>query len=93
MRLRWTPAARGDLLQILEFIAADSVDSALATVERIEAAARRLTEYPQLGRLGPAHDTRSLPVPGLPFLIVYRIRDESVEVFRIFHGARRWPLE
>lgn len=92
MRLRWTPAARSDLQQILDFIAVDDVAAASATIDRIEAAARRLAAYPQLGRLGPARDTRSLVVPGLPYLIVYRIREETVEIFRVFHGARRWPL-
>jgi len=29
--------------------------------------------------------------PDLPFIAIYRIRGDVVEVVRILHGARKWP--
>jgi toxin ParE1/3/4 len=46
---------------------------------------------PQRGRMGRKAGTRELPVAGLPFVIIYRVRGETVEVVRIIHGAQQWP--
>jgi plasmid stabilization system protein ParE len=27
----------------------------------------------------------------LPYVAVYRVRDEAVEIARVLHGAQRWP--
>jgi len=35
--------------------------------------------------------TRELPLPPLPFVIVYRVLPEAIEISNIIHGARRWP--
>lgn len=29
-------------------------------------------------------------VPGLPYLVVYRVRENPVEILRVFHTARNW---
>lgn len=91
MILSWTRPAEGDLLDILDFIAQDDPAAALAAIDRIEAAALRLTDFPLLGREGSVPDTRELPVPGLPFLLIYRLQGASLVVLRVLHEARRWP--
>jgi addiction module RelE/StbE family toxin len=91
MILRWTRPAESDLLEILDYIAEDDPTAADATIDRIEAVALRLTDFPLTGRQGSVPDTRELPIPGLPFLIIYRVRETAVEVLRVLHGARRWP--
>ena len=37
--------------------------------------------------------TRELVVPGTSYHIPYRVRNDVVEVLRVFHAARRWPKE
>ena len=91
MILTWTRPAETDLIDILDYIADDNSTAALATIDRIEAAALRLTEFPLSGREGSVPDTPELPIPGLPFLLIYRIRDATVAVLRVLHGARQWP--
>lgn len=91
MTLRWTRLAEHDLIDILDSIAGDNPAAAVATIERLEAAARRLTDFPLLGRTGSVPGTRELPVAGLPFLLIYRVREGDVEILRVLHGARRWP--
>lgn len=91
MRLDWTGPAESDLLDILDHIAEDDPGAALATIDRIEGAALRLAEFPRSGREGSVTGTRELPIPGLPFVLIYRIQDSAVEILRVLHGARRWP--
>jgi len=93
MTLGWTRPAEGDLIDLLDSIAADDRAAALEAVDRIEAAALHLTEFPLMGRNGSVAGTRELPIPGLPFLLIYRIQDATVLVLRVLHGSRRWPPE
>lgn len=53
MRVTFAPAARLDLLEIADFIARDSVDTALRVLSEIEAAAQRLAENPEIGQRRP----------------------------------------
>jgi len=41
--------------------------------------------------MGRVEGTRELPLPPLPFVIVYRVLPEAVEISNIIHGAQRWP--
>lgn len=91
MILDWTRPAEGDLIEILDYIAGDDPGAALETVDRIEAAALHLIEFPHMGREGSVPDTRELAIPGLPFLLIYRVQGATVLVVRVLHGARRWP--
>jgi toxin ParE1/3/4 len=52
--------------------------------------AARLGGHPRLGRRGRIGGTRELVVPRLPFIIVYRVLEQNVEVLRIIHGRRDW---
>jgi len=49
-----------------------------------------LPQFPHRGRPGRKLNTRELVFPGLPFLAVYRIRQDVVEINRILHGAQNW---
>jgi len=43
-----------------------------------------------MGRAGRRSGTRELPVPGTPYLLVYRVKRESVQMLAVLHGARDW---
>jgi plasmid stabilization system protein ParE len=32
-----------------------------------------------------------LVIVPLPFIVVYRVKDELVEIVRLIHGAQEWP--
>jgi toxin ParE1/3/4 len=91
MILEWTEPAASDLIEILDYIAEDNPAAALAAVDRIEQTSLRLTDFPLSGREGSLQDTRELPIPSLPFVIIYSIRETTVEILRVLHGAQRWP--
>jgi toxin ParE1/3/4 len=60
---------------------------ALSIYERIST----LAELPEQGRAGRVAGTRELIFTGLPYLAIYRIRKDMVEILRILHGAQNWP--
>ena len=99
MRLRWTDPAQTDLLEILEYIARDNPAAADRVARCLVSAIEALAEQPRLGRPGRVAGTRELVIPGLPDVAVYRITEpgraasSEVEVLRIIHGARRWPVD
>jgi toxin ParE1/3/4 len=91
MRVVWTRPAARDLELIGDHIAGENARAADRIVRRIRDRTRDLADYPLLGRIGRVENTRELVVPSTPFIVVYRISDDSVEILAVFHGARRWP--
>ena len=92
MRIRWTELAARDLTHICDYIKErDNPEAARRIALAIYQSVGSLIEFPQRGRPGRKPNTRELVVPGIPFLAVYRIRGETIEVNRILHGAQRWP--
>ncbi len=82
------PRAEADLLEIWLYIAQDSPRAADRLLDRIEAQCRLLADNPRLGRARPeiAPDARAWIVGR--YLILYRARDDGIEVVRVVHGAR-----
>lgn len=90
MRIEWKPAAKADLLDLIQFIAGDSVSAAVDVHDVITAAVDSLARHPHRGRPGRVAGTRELVIPRIPYLVVYR-PDDPVVILRVLHGARRWP--
>jgi addiction module RelE/StbE family toxin len=88
MRIRWTPAAAADLEHISEYLQDDQPKYRLPTVRKIYEAIRSLKDSPRRGRPGCETGPRELLVARLPFVIVYRVTDVSVEILRIYHAAQ-----
>jgi toxin ParE1/3/4 len=88
----WSPAAIADLAQLRAYIAEDDPAAAqrvaLHIAHNVEAL---LPANPQIGRPGRVPGTRELVIPKTPFIVPYRIVDGTIEVLRVYHGARRWP--
>ena len=60
---------------------------------RIEVAGEQLLAQPLMGRVGKAAATREWVVTRSPYILIYRVMPEAVEVLRVMHGAQRWPPE
>lgn len=93
MKVRWLRTALASLDAEAGYVARDSPAAAARLVARIVSSVERLAAYPALGRPGRVVGTRELVVPGTPYIIPYRVRQESIEVLRVFHAARKWPTE
>ncbi len=91
MRIRWVRAALRNLDQAATYIAEDDPRAAVRMIGQVRDSVERLGRHPALGRPGRVPGTRELVVPGTPFVIPYRVRGNTIEILRVFHGARRWP--
>jgi|CXWL01.1.fsa_nt_gi addiction module RelE/StbE family toxin len=89
MKLRWLKNALKSLRSAHQFITAENSEAASKVVMRIERSAERLREYPHSGRTGTVTGTREVVVPGLPYLIVYRVTENEVQILRVFHTSRQ----
>jgi toxin ParE1/3/4 len=91
VRVRWLRRALRNLDQEASYIARDDPQAAAQVVERIATSVDLLATQPALGRPGRVPGTRELLVTSTPYIVPYRVRDHTVEILRVFHGARRWP--
>ena len=91
MHIRWSKQAADDFSSIVAYIRRDNPTAALRVAQSIYKTTRSLADFPNLGKVGRVEDTRELPLPPLPFILVYRLSEQAVEVVRILHGAQRWP--
>jgi toxin ParE1/3/4 len=92
MRIRWTEPAAHDLTAICDYIKEhDGPETARKVALRIYEDIGELIQFPRLGRQGRKTDTREMVFPGLPFLAIYRVREDIIEINRILHGAQRYP--
>ncbi|GAA4119565.1 type II toxin-antitoxin system RelE/ParE family toxin [Aminobacter aganoensis] len=91
MKIRLTKAAIRDLREAQTHIAADSEEAARQLVLRLDRAITLPGEKPTIGRPTSEKAIREWSVPGLPFLIPYRIADDAVEIIRLFHTSRMRP--
>jgi plasmid stabilization system protein ParE len=84
VRIDWLISARQSLRVQIAFIAAENPDAARRVRQRIHATVKHLGRFPEAGRAGEVAGTRELVVPGLPYIIVYRMRTQRVEILRVF---------
>jgi toxin ParE1/3/4 len=91
MRIRWTPAAAADLQNISDYLKDHHPRYRQPTMRKLYDAVRALKEWPQQGRVGREDGTRELLFSPLPFLAIYRVTGQSIEVVRIYHTAQDRP--
>jgi toxin ParE1/3/4 len=91
MHLVWLPAAVRNLHHVREYIRQDDPAAAEKTGARIEASINNLAAFPMIGRTGEVPRTRELVIPGLPYLVIYRVQDDTVQILRILHQRQKWP--
>lgn len=88
MRLRWTPAAADDLEAIADYLRRNFPSFLQPTIQTIYRAIVSLKTMPYRGRIGREGDTREFVIPDLPYIAVYRIKSDAIEILHIYHGAQ-----
>lgn len=91
MRVRWLERALRDLDETEAYIAQEDPQAADDIVLRIVRAVSHLKEQPGIGRAGRVPGTKELIVPKTPFIVPYRVKDDTVQVLRVYHSSRMWP--
>jgi toxin ParE1/3/4 len=89
MKLRYKKRALADIESIHKYISAYDRQAANGVVSRIERSIARLLVLPMSGRPGPVAGTRLLVVPGVPYIVLHRVGDETIDIIAVLHAARR----
>ena len=88
----WSPEVIADLIALRAYIEQDDPAAAqrvaLHIVRNVETL---LPNSPEMGRPGRVAGTRELVIPRTPYIVPYRLVGHTIQVLRVFHGARRWP--
>jgi toxin ParE1/3/4 len=91
VRIIWTEPAARALESIQDYIARDNRRAAWEVAQRVRKAVNQLEEHPKMGRPGRVRGTLELVIPGLPYMVPYRIKGGDVQILSVFHAARKWP--
>lgn len=88
----WTPTAERDLIDILEYIVADSVSAAKKIAQNIQKKAETLDSFPERGRIVP--ELQNIGILGYrelivkPWRLVYRVEQQTVYVLAVLDSRR-----
>ena len=89
--VKWLRQALKNLEQAYDYIAEDDGDAAVGVVLKIQAATEQLAEFSMLGRVGRVENTRELVIANTPYIVIYRVRGNAVEILRLLHTSKRYP--
>jgi len=90
VRLIWSTPATLDLVAIDRWLTTNAgPDTAESFLERVRQRARRLRDFPQIGVQVEAN-RRTVRVQRTPYLLVYIVRPQIVEILRVHHVRQDW---
>jgi toxin ParE1/3/4 len=90
MRIRWTVPAADDLESIKNYLLEHHAHFAEPTVRAIYQRVRSLKTFPNRGTSGHRSGTRELSLTPLPYVVVYSVKADAIEILHIYHGSQDW---
>lgn len=91
MKVVWLREASSALDIHYDYLASRNPKAATFVFRRIVDSTKRLRQFPESGRQGRFLGTREVIVPGIPYIVVYRVSASAVEILRVFHTSTDWP--
>lgn len=97
-RIIYRPEARRDALESATYIALENAEAAGRFLEALKTTSEHLAAMPRMGmrqhfKNMALYELRVFPVYGFEkYLIFYHPRSVDIEIVRIIHGARDYPL-
>jgi toxin ParE1/3/4 len=92
MQVRFTKLANTDLNEAYDYIVEDNPSNARIIIERIEKAIETLCQYPAIGKNGRLKGTREFFVTNTPFVLVYRVKRDMLQIISVLHMSRKYPF-
>ena len=92
MKVSWTRRAVRDLTHARSYIARHNPSAANETALRILDAADTISRQPRIGRAGRVDGTREFVVAGTPYILIYRVGKQRIDVLHVFDARQAWPL-
>ena len=94
MKLRWMPQALRDIDAIRRYIARDNPAAAREWIAKLQWRARAAATAPLAGRVVPEADLPEVrEVFVRTYRIVYRVRDDELQVLTVFEGHRQLQMD
>jgi len=91
MKLIWSTPALRDLQEVFEYIGMENKAAARHVVRHIKSSAALLQNTPLIGRRGSREGTRELVISKYPYVLMYSVGRDRVEIERVIHTSRMWP--
>lgn len=94
MNVHWTNTAVDHLLLIYEYISQNSDVYADRLMDRLTRRSQQISAFPQSGRQVPEYNAPDLrEVVEGSYRIIYRIKEEQIDVLAVVHSAQELPPE
>ena len=98
IKIKYTPVAVDDMDEIFSYISKENIDAAEIMLEKISNKIVRLSEFPNMGSVLSDEEYTLIWrgyrfIIAQPYLIFYRIIDNTVIIHRILHGRRDYLRE
>ena len=93
IRIVWTDQAKEEFTAQIRFIAARNGEAAKRLRARTHSAIISLRDAPRRGRPGTIEGTRELVIPDTPYIAVYGIVEDVIEIYHVYHGRQNWQDE
>lgn len=97
-KIRYTPVAMDDMDEMFSFISLDNVTASETMLEKLDSQISMLAEFPNLGSV-LSEDDYPLAQRGYrfivvqPYLVFYRVIEQTVVIHRLLHGRRDYLRE
>ncbi len=89
MKVKFTPTARRQFLEVLAYIRADSQSAAFTFGDKAESSLLRLRDFPESGRTLPEFsDIAFREVIVTPYRFFYRVKEQTVWIVAVLHSAQ-----
>ena len=94
MKVHWTNTALNNLRAIHEYTAQNSKIYADRLIDRLTRRSEQIGLFPRSGRMVPEYRRDDIrEVIERPYRIIYRLKENQIDVLAVVHGARRMPPE
>ena len=60
-------------------------------IRKIQAGVEQLEGFPMLGYGGRVLGTRELVIANTPYIVIYRVKGNTIEILRVLHHSRQYP--
>ena len=91
MKIKWLRKSINNLEKIAQYIQQDNPSASLQIVAKIQTSVNQLSEFPFMGRKGRIEGTRELIISNSPYIVIYRVQSNRVEILRILHSSQKFP--
>ena len=92
MTFRVSHLAVADILNIADFLSTSSSNAALRFLDEFETTCARIKRFPRIGHSHAwLNDADALVVEIPPWMLIYRVSEDAIDVLRVVHGSADLP--